>query len=408
VAASILPRFDFRAEHGVASDVGSRRQHYEDAALVAPEVAVFAVADGMGGHQGGDVAAKLAVETARRVLSGREAQRVVETYVSRADLESRRAVYACLRRAFAEANRAVREAAERTPDHQHMGATLDLVWLARGNAFLAHAGDGRVYLARSRAMLLLTHDHTSDSSARSAVGRVRSSGITNAIGFGEGLVVDTLFVDLTRGDRIMLCTDGVYGQVEDEAELGELLRSGSPEQAARGLVARAGQHGRDNATTIVIEIGERFVKRTDRERGLVAADLERARQSPLLVDLPQSFALNALAAAVEVEVPVNETIPRLVTNDLVAYIVLDGVIRYPSPERTVGAGALVFPESLVGIVAQEELPIAEQTTRLLRLRADDFSEICQDQRLAAELYRRLAAHIARAALRGSAERRSSG
>jgi serine/threonine protein phosphatase PrpC len=123
VAASILPRFDFRAEHGVASDVGSRRQHYEDAALVAPEVAVFAVADGMGGHQGGDVAAKLAVETARRVLSGREAQRVVETYVSRAYLESRRAVYACLRRAFAEANRAVREAAERTPDHQHMGAS---------------------------------------------------------------------------------------------------------------------------------------------------------------------------------------------------------------------------------------------------------------------------------------------
>jgi hypothetical protein len=74
----------------------------------------------------------------------------------------------------------------------------------------------------------------------------------------------------------------------------------------------------------------------------------------------------------------------------------------------VGAGALVFPESLINIVAQEELPIAEQTTRLLRLRADDFSEICQDQRLAAELYRRLAAHIARAALRGSAERRSSG
>jgi hypothetical protein len=97
---------------------------------------------------------------------------------------------------------------------------------------------------------------------------------------------------------------------------------------------------------------------------------------------------------------VGEVVPRLVTNDLVSYIVLDGVLRYASSERTVGAGALVFPESLVGLAGQEEPPVAEQTTRLLRLRADDFSEVCADSRLAAELYRRLAAHIARVALRG--------
>jgi len=400
VPASILPRFDFRAEYAVAGDTGSRRQHYEDASLVAPEVAVFAVADGMGGHQAGEVAAKLAVETARRVLSGRDAQRAMENYVSHADLESRRTVYACLRGAFMEANRVVREDAERIPEHAHMGSTLDLVWLARGNAFVAHAGDGRVYLARARAMLLLTHDHTSESSQRTSTpGKSRGSGITNAIGLSENLIVDTLFVDLTRGDRLMLCTDGVHGQVTDEAELGELLRTGSPEQGASAVVARAGRHGRDNATAVVIEIGERFVKRVDRDRGLAAADLERARQSPLLIDLPQSFALNTLAAAVEVEVPAGETIPRLVTNDLVTYIVLDGVVRYPGSSRSVGAGAIVFPESLVGIAAQDDLPVAEQTARLLRLRADDFAEICEDPRLAAELHRRLAAHLARTMLR---------
>jgi serine/threonine protein phosphatase PrpC len=399
----ILPRFDFRAECATAGDTGARREHYEDAALLAPEVALFAVADGMGGHQAGEVAAKLAVETARRVLSGREAQRTIETYVSRADLESRRAVYACLRETFQEANRVVREDAQKNPEHEHMGATLDLVWLARGNAFVAHAGDGRVYLARARAMLLLTQDHSSGGSTRSPPPvRARGSGITNAIGLGESLLVDTCFVDLTRGDRLLLCTDGIHGQVEQEAELAELLRTGTPAQGAQALVKRAGQHGRDNATVVVIEIGERFVKRTDHDRGLAAADLERARQSPLLVDLPQSVALGALAAAVEIEVPANEAIPRLVTNDLVSYIVLDGVIRYPGSERSVGAGALVFPESLVGIAAQEDLPVAVQTARLLRLRADDFTEICADPRLAAELYRRLAAHIARAALRPGA------
>jgi serine/threonine protein phosphatase PrpC len=393
--STILPRFDFRAAFAAASDKGSRRTHYEDAALVAPEIALFAVADGMGGHQAGEIASRLAVDTVRRVLSGRDAQRTIDAYVAKADLVTRRAVYVTLRKAFDEANQAVLADAAANELHRGMGTTLDVVWLARGNAFVGHAGDGRVYLARTRTMVQLTQDHvTAGASTR------RSAGITNAIGLADQCQIDTLFVDLARGDRLLLCTDGVHGQVEQESELSELVRSGTAEHGAGALVARAAEQGRDNATAIVVEIGERFVKRTDHDRGLAAADLERARQSPLLVDLPQSFALSALAAAVEVEVAAGERIQRLVTNDLVAYIVLDGVVRYANAERTVGAGALVFPESLVGLAGQEEQPIADQTTRLLRVRADDFAEVCSDPRLAAELYRRLAAHIARVALRG--------
>lgn len=401
MAAQILPRFDFRADFAVARDKGSRRSSYEDAALIAPEIGLFAVADGMGGHQAGEVAAKIAIDSVRRVLGGREAQRIIETYVGRPDLDSRRAVFACLRRAFEDANRDVREDAAKHTAHGGMGTTLDIVWLARDHAFVAHAGDGRVYLARSRAMILLTQDHTITANLRLTPGGSlpKGAGLTNAIGLSDALTVDSLFVDVSRGDRLLVCSDGVHGQIEGEAELAELLRSGAPEHSSRALVGRAGEQGRDNATAVVIEIGERFVRRTDRDRGLAAADLERARQSPLLVDLSQAFALNALSAAVEVEIRTGETVPRLVTSDLVAYIVLDGVVRYPGDGRVVGAGALIFPESLVAIAGQEELPIADQTARLLRLRADDFAEICADARLAAELYRRLAAHIARLGLR---------
>lgn len=401
VTAQILPRFDFRSDFAVARDKGSRRSSYEDAALLAPEIAVFAVADGMGGHQAGEVAARIAIESVRRVLAGRESQRVIETYVGRPDLDSRRAVFATLRRAFEDANRDVRDDAAKDATHGGMGTTLDLVWLARDHAFVAHAGDGRVYLARARAMLQLTQDHSMHANLRATPGgsTPRGSGLTNAIGLSDALTVDTLFVDLGRGDRLLVCSDGVHGQVEGEGELAELLRSGAPEHSSRALVGRAGEQGRDNATAVVIEIGERFVKRTDRDRGLAAADLERARQSPLLIDLPQSFALNALSVAVEVEIAAGEVIPRLVTNDLVAYIVLDGVVRYPGDGRVVGAGALLFPESLVAVGGQDELPVVEQAARLLRVRADDFAEICSDARLAAELYRRLAAHIARIGLR---------
>jgi serine/threonine protein phosphatase PrpC len=401
VTAQILPRFDFRADFAVARDKGSRRSSYEDAALVAPEIAVFAVADGMGGHQAGEVAARLAIESIRRVLAGRESQRVIETYVARPDLDSRRAVFATLRRAFEDANRDVRDDAAKDPSHGGMGTTLDVVWLARDHAFVAHAGDGRVYLARARAMLQLTQDHSTTANLRATPGgsTPRGVGLTNAIGLSDVLTVDTLFVDVGRGDRLLVCSDGIHGQVEGEGELAELLRSGAPEHSSRAMVGRAGEQGRDNATAVVIEVGERFVKRTDRDRGLAAADLERARQSPLLVDLPQSFALNALSVAVEVEIAAGETIPRLVTNDLVAYIVLDGVVRYPGDGRVVGAGALLFPESLVAVGGQDELPVVEQAARLLRVRADDFAEICSDARLAADLYRRLAAHIARLGLR---------
>ncbi len=404
---SILPRFDFRVAFGMATDTGSKRSTNEDAQLVAPEHSLFAVADGMGGHRAGEVAARLAIEEISAALSTSSAIRAVERYVANAGLESRRKVLAFLRRAVEQANQRVRREALNDPAHAGMGTTLDVVWLARDHAFIAHAGDGRVYLARARAVLQLTHDHTLASRVgRGAEGLgvtvaesgQASKGVTNALGLSDELQVDTLFVDLGPRDRLLLCSDGVHGQLGGEPEIAELIRSGTPESAARALVLRASESGRDNATAIVLEIADRFVKRPDRDRGLSAADLENARQSPLLVDLPLPVALTALSAAVEIEVPPEQSIPRSVASDLVAYIVLEGVVKHPDG-RSVGPGALLFPESLLGVWGHAAAPVAEQASRLLRVRADDFAEICSEPRFAAELYRRLAAHMARLAVK---------
>jgi hypothetical protein len=144
-----------------------------------------------------------------------------------------------------------------------------------------------------------------------------------------------------------------------------------------------------------VQIGERFVKREPTDRGLAATDLERACQSALLQDMPLPLVLSALSAAVEVELETGSAVPRAIANDLVAYIVLDGVVRHAG-DRRVGTGALIFPESLVGVWSEGELPVVEQTARVLRVRADDFEEVCRsDATLAAELYRRLASHVAR-------------
>lgn len=401
---SILPRFDFRVEYATGKDVGTRST-YEDVALLAPELGMFAIADGMGGHQGGEVAARLATDEVRAALSSRKSQHAAERYARCCDLGSRRHMFAELRAALERANTRVRSEAVGT-ERLGMGTTLDVVWLARGHAFVAHAGDGRVYLARARAVLQITQDHTTAALSRAGGGPAASqlphgSGLTNAVGLSDSVAVDMAFVDVSRGDRLLLCTDGVHNQLDGETELGELLRLGNVRHAVDALLARCMKRGRDNATAIVVEVGERFVRKGEADRGLFAADLERARQSPLLAELPESFVLRALSAAVEVELCPDELVLRVVANDLVAYIVLEGVIVHRASGRRLGAGALIFPESLVGVSGQGELPIAEQTTRVLRLRADDFAEVCSDARLASELYRRLAQHLARLAQRST-------
>jgi serine/threonine protein phosphatase PrpC len=403
---SILPRFDFRTAFGVATDTGAKRASNEDAHALRPELAVFAVADGMGGHRAGEVAARLAIEEVVAALGSPGAIRAVERYVAQAGLESRRKVLSVLKRAVEVANARIRREALDNPDYSGMGTTLDVVWLARDHAFIAHAGDGRVYLARSRAVLQLTSDHTlasRPSRAPDGLGLTVTessigSGVTNALGLSDAVQVDTLFVDVGTRDRLLLCTDGVHGQLTGEPEVSELIRAGAPDAAARALIMRAGEGGRDNATALVIEIADRFVKRPDRDRGLTPADLENARQSPLLVDLPLPLALTALSAAVEIEVAAGESVPRSVANDLVSYIVLEGLVKHLDG-RSVGPGALLYPESLVGVWGQAAAPMAEQTSRLLRVRADDFAEICSEPRYAAELYRRLAAHLARLAVK---------
>jgi hypothetical protein len=212
--------------------------------------------------------------------------------------------------------------------------------------------------------------------------------------------VDTLFVDLRRGDRLLLCSDGVHGAVGSEALLGELLRSGTAEDAARTLVARGVERGNDNATAIVIEVGDRFVGRASHDRGLGSADLELVRSSALLAELSHPEVMATLAAGVQVEIGPGEQIGRAVTNDLVSYIVLEGIIRC-SGNRRMGQGALLFPESLVGVGSRDALPVVEQRARLLRIRADDFEEVCAGEpELGIRLYRRVAQHVARLAARG--------
>jgi serine/threonine protein phosphatase PrpC len=380
--------------------VGHVRTNNEDVWRADTVQHLYAVADGMGGHDSGEVAAELCIDVFFREMRAVGTVAAVQSFLASPTLTARRAVLHELRRAAASANLAVLEETERRKSALGLGCTLDAVLLLGNRAFVLHVGDGRVYLAREAATIQLTNDHDLRS-LLAADGRLALSQrgsihnqLLNAIGMNEEVSADCTFAELAEGDRLVLCTDGVHGMVGDEKTFAALVKSGTPQMAAERLVEAAlAKGGRDNATALVLVVME---EQASGRKGLGSNDLRLARSSPLLVDLPDPLVMRALTMSVEVELPEGRPIPRVVTTDSVAYVLLEGEARLET--LSLGPGALLYAESLVAMAGGARgrpRYTAATAIRALRLRADDFREVCaSDARLAAALYERLARHFA--------------
>lgn len=393
----IVPRFDLRVDVEHASVTGKVRPTNEDALLIAPEISVFGVADGMGGLAHGEIASQRTLEIVRQRLGARPAQRAVEAFVSAPTLEHRRAVFAALREACEEAHAQL--VAEQERAKAMMGTTLDVCLLARDKAFIAHVGDGRVYLVRPRATLQLTEDHLAREPTSFGLGnRPRAPRpLISGVGLPSPLRVDVCVVELKKGDTLALMSDGAYAPLGDEGAVAAAFRGTSKaavEQVIRSSLAKG---GRDNASVIALRVEDRLVQRAhDPGARLDLAepdDLATLRHCPLLVGLSPSSTLAALASGIEVELDAGREIPRFEAGDHCAYVVLSGVVKVG--ETPLGPPALVFGESLVGVEKNTPAVVVEHA-RCLRIRRDDFREVAEhDPALGLSLYQRLAGHLAR-------------
>jgi CRP-like cAMP-binding protein len=303
--------------------------------------------------------------------------------------------------AVAAAHDAVVSQAAAQPGLKGMGCTLDLAVLLGEHAFVAHVGDSRVYLARSATTIQLTHDHTL-AGALVAKGiatptRPPAGGhaLTNAIGRKGTIKVDESFVELTYGDRLVLCSDGIYGELKDENLIGRFARQGSTDEGTVALVNAALERGgHDNATALIVEVGLRRVSRGAPDGGLSARDASYARHCPLINGLSEDHSSRALSAAVEVQVQADADLPRYNAADRVAYIVLEGTVTTPQG-WSLGPSGLVYAESLAGGGRGNSICKARTTVRALRIRSDDFREVCASEpALGSVLYERLARTIA--------------
>ena len=248
------------------TDVGRKRQINEDAFFRDDERGFYVVADGVGGHNKGEIASREAVEQLRMWVYGASADldHLVEQ-VAGGNTESVWDIRRLLESGVKSACYMVFGMAQLDPEKKGMSTTLSAL-LVRGRlAFAVHVGDSRVYRVRKTSCLQLTEDHTlinykvkhgmmTKAEAEKAAGK---NVITRAVGHKDYVQVDTADIDIATGDRFLLCSDGLHGYFQTDQEVVELCGDGDLDECAEASVALANQRGgKDNITALVIEVLE--------------------------------------------------------------------------------------------------------------------------------------------------------
>lgn len=239
-----------------ATDVGRTRKVNEDSFLMVPDHGFVAVADGMGGYQRGDVAAELACNVIKESLTRHK--HVVDLFRRAPSDASKSAVRTMLDTAMQKACKEVHDAAiAMTGKGGRMGTTMDIVLQAGNSAFIAHVGDGRIFLVRGGEIHQLTQDHTlAAQQAASGLETDDLSGrnvITRALGVFPNVLVDALVFDVNVGDRLILCSDGLHRYI-DERELALEAEKGDVAAVVDRLIGLANDRGgRDNISVVVLE-----------------------------------------------------------------------------------------------------------------------------------------------------------
>ncbi len=238
------------------SDVGKVRSSNEDAYLIDLKLGLFAVADGMGGHNAGEVASRLALDT----LQAKVAAASAETPLAE-----------CVSEAIVAASHAVASAAAADEGRQGMGTTLTALLIRDGKAVVGHVGDSRLYQVRWGEIEKLTEDHTAVAEMvrlgamdeEDAKGHPWASILSRVVGKGD-VEVQTAAIELEPGDRFLICSDGFSDSLTDPAWVSSVVQQ-APRESAEELVSRAIElDGSDNATALVIAVGSNEVRKERR------------------------------------------------------------------------------------------------------------------------------------------------
>ena len=243
------------------TDTGLVRESNQDRFLIDTDTGLFIVADGMGGHKAGEVASQMAVEHVSRFIKERSNKN--RDPLSTSGKIANENLQSILEQIFKETNTAVYQAWQKRPEYTRMGTTLIVAWVVQQKCYLGHVGDVRGYLLRDGHLEQLTRDHTKVAkmvesgqiSAEEARHHPLRNRIQRSIGPHSEVLPDVTTFDLKSHDRLLLCSDGLWGMVED-SEIASLLGDqDNIKDACRNLVDRVlANGGEDNVTVVILEI----------------------------------------------------------------------------------------------------------------------------------------------------------
>ncbi len=245
----------FRSVYGI-TDVGKDRENNEDYFLVKPRKKLFIVADGMGGHSAGEVASLNATEAVNDYFTSEILAAIKGDRIKIND-ELNDCLYV--------ANQKVLDLAENDPSYHGMGCTLVVALVERGALHIGHVGDTRAYLCDENGIKLLTTDHSKVmelvKAGQMTLAEARQSPLKNelsqAIGSPLSIIPDYNYHDLKNGDKVLLCSDGLWDMLSDE-EIHRVVKQSKPAQSiCEELVQKANDAGGyDNITVVLFEYRE--------------------------------------------------------------------------------------------------------------------------------------------------------
>jgi serine/threonine protein phosphatase PrpC len=239
------------------TDTGARRQHNEDHIGYNQELGIAVLADGMGGHQSGEIASHMAVEAVLDSLKSLALREKSQAITSSQLLQH-------VSNTISHSNSMIFQASEALEKHRGMGTTLVATIIKGDRLYAGHVGDSRLYLFRNQELSRITKDHslvqdlidkgfyTEEEARAASVGHI----VTRALGTKADVEVDTIETDLSSGDMLLLCSDGLTDMVADW-HIEEMLRehNGQLEQTAQQLVDQSNRNGgKDNISVILIQV----------------------------------------------------------------------------------------------------------------------------------------------------------
>lgn len=240
--------------YGFRTDIGCKRKQNQDSGAAVPDLGLFMVADGMGGHKGGETASSTAVE-------------VITSFVKEGQQDPNWTSAHLLTEAFKAANQAIYHQSVEIPELQGMGTTTTALLFQDQSLTIGHVGDSRCYFFRPRAGWQATRDHSlvqeklrAGLISREEVKSDRMKNvITRSVGFEREVNVEIYKMDVQVGDAFLVCSDGLSGMIEDK-EISDIIQKrlfedGNPQLAVEDLISAAKDHGGDdNVTAVLVQV----------------------------------------------------------------------------------------------------------------------------------------------------------